>query len=213
MGLSELFFFLCYLKLSDVYISNQIIFRSFHCSSLALLSLKNTIHYGLSNITDPYGSVQTLYSNASFSFIFFKKHQENDYQDFCLKIILFYFLSYLIYDLKNCYKRYDLLIHHIVCFIWALLNYRFYLGYISFIIMAEGVTFAYFIRVQKYQYVYRLLFTTFVRFPIWMRAVIHLIYYSAHAHDDILNLCVFIFMFFMDCIWFKQNLNKIKQFY
>lgn len=210
MRLLDFLFLLCYLKLSDVFISNQIIFRSFHCSSLALLSLKNTIHYGLTNIVDPYSSIQKLYSNSSLSLIFFEKNEENDYQDFYLKIIPFYFFSYLMYDLKNCYKRCDLFIHHIVCLIWVLLNYTYYLGFISLIIMAEGVTFAYFIHMQKYQYMYRLLFTTFIRFPIWIKHI-HMIYYF--LHDDILNLCVFIFMFFMDCIWFKQNLNKIKQFY
>jgi hypothetical protein len=213
MRLLDFLFLLCYLKLSDVFISNQIIFRSFHCSSLALLSLKNTIHYGLTNIVDPYSSIQKLYSNSSLSLIFFEKNEENDYQDFYLKIIPFYFFSYIMYDLKNCYKRCDLFIHHIVCLIWVLLNYAYYLGLISLIIMAEGVTFAYFIRVQKYQYMYRLLFTLFIRFPIWIKHIHLTIYYIYYYEYEILNLCIFIFMFFMDCLWFKQNLNKIKQFY
>ena len=56
-------------------ISNQIIFRSFHCSSLALLSLKNTIHYGLSNLLNPHHSIQRLHSNSVLSLNFFEIYQ------------------------------------------------------------------------------------------------------------------------------------------
>lgn len=211
--LSQVFFLLFYLRVSDVYISNQPIFRSFHCTSLSLLSLKNTLHYGLSNMLEIKNPIQTMLLNVSFSLD--KKNKENNYQnseDFFLKIIPFYFLTYLLYDLKHCYKRYDLFIHHITCFIWCILNYKHFLGFISFIIMAEGLTFAYFINSIKYQCIYRLLFTTFVRFPIWIINIITVINFYNEVYIKEINVSVFIIMFFMDCIWFSQNLKKIKQY-
>ena len=138
--LSEILFLLFYLRISDVYICNKFIFRSFHCTSLALLSLKNTIQYGYFTLVDPQHPVQTVLSNYSFSFNMFHESKEHNYQndkDFFIKFILFYFLTYLAYDLKHCYKRNDLFIHHIVCFIWSMLNYNHNLGYISTVITAE----------------------------------------------------------------------------
>ena len=81
LPLSDVLFFLLYFRLSDVYFSNQFTFRSFHCSSLTLLSLKNTIYYGKS-ILDPYHSLQTLYlhTNQTNNATFYS-HDDND---FCL---------------------------------------------------------------------------------------------------------------------------------
>jgi hypothetical protein len=210
--LSQALLLLLYLRVSDVYISNQPIFRSFHCTSLSLLSLKNTLRYGLSNMLEMKHPIQTMLLDVSFSLD--KKNKENNYQnneDFFLKIIPFYFLTYLLYDLKHCYKRYDLFIHHVTCFIWCTLNYKNFLGFISFIIMAEGVTFAYFITSIKYQCIYRLLFTTFVRFPIWLINIIKIIKFYNEIYIKEINACIFTVMFFMDCIWFNQTLKKVKQ--
>lgn len=214
--LPEILFFLFYLRVSDVYICNQIIFRSFHCTSLALLSFKNMMQYGFT-LVELQHPIQTILSNVSLSLISLEndKYKENNYyqidEHFFIKMIVLYFLVYLIYDLKHCNKRNDLLIHHIVCFVWGLLNYNYYVGYISVTIIAEGVTFAYFIPILKYQYIYRLVFTTFVRVPLWIINI-----YWLYLHDNIyiiniINMCVFIFMFCMDCIWLNQNLKKIKQ--
>ena len=213
--LPQILFFLLYLRISDVYISNPPIFRSFHCTSLSLLSLKNTLHYGLSNVLEIKDPIQTTLLNVSFSSDIFKKNKENNYQnneDLFLKIIPFYFLTYLLYDLKHCFKRYDLFIHHITCFIWCTLNCKHYLGSISFIIMAEGITFAYFINSIKYQCIYRLLFVTFVRFPIWIISIIKIMHHYHEIHNKEINICVFIFMFFMDFIWSSQNFKKLKQY-
>lgn len=208
--LPEILFFLFYLRVSDVYICNQIIFRSFHCTSLGLLSFKNIMKYGFT-LVELQHPIQTILSNISLSLFSLEndKYKENSYyqndEHFFIKMIVLYFLVYLIYDLKHCYKRNDLFIHHIVCFVWCLLNCKYYIGCISVIIIAEGVTFAYFIPTLKYQYIYRLVFTTFVRFPIWV------IYIYFTYNNTIINMCVFIFMFCMDCIWLNQNLKKIKQ--
>ena len=91
--LSQVLFLFFYLKVSDVYISNQVIFRSFHCTSLALLSLKNTLHYGLSSVVEPNHPAQTMLSNASFT-LDYQNNQNGE--DFFLKIIPFYFLIYLL---------------------------------------------------------------------------------------------------------------------
>lgn len=212
--LSQVLFLLLYLRISDVYISNQVIFRSFHCTSLTLLSLRNTLHYGLSTLLEVHHPVQTMLLNVSFSFDVFelkkKEFSNQNNEDLFLKLIPFYFLTYLLYDLKHCNKRCDLFIHHITCFVWCTLNYNHLLGCISFIIMAEGVTFAYFIKVVKYQYIYRLLFTVFVRFPIWIIYMI-IVFFNHELHIRNTNACVFVFMFFMDCIWLSKNLKKLKQ--
>jgi hypothetical protein len=212
--LPEILFLLFYLRISDVYICNQLIFRSFHCTSLALLSLKNIMQYGFLTLVEIQHPIQTILSNYSFSLNMIDQNKENSYQndkDFFIKFIVLYFLTYLAYDLKHCYKRNDVFVHHIVCFIWGMLNYKCRLGYISITIIAEGVTFAYFIKVVKYQYIYRLLFTTFVRFPYWIINIYWICLRFIQYENDIINICIFILMFFMDCIWFTQNLKKLKQ--
>jgi len=220
--LSELLFFLFYLKLSDLYFVNQNIFRAFHCTSLALLSLKNTVYYGTSLI-DYKNPIQTIFSIPSSisntsSDMYNVYHIYNDYDYngyyYYLKVVVLYFYTYILYDLKHCYKRYDLFMHHIVCLPWVFLNYKHYIGFISFIIMAEGVTFAYFINTFKYQLVYRLLFTFIVRFPIWITCIynIYNIYsFNVLSSLDLFNACVFMFMFGMDSIWSSNNLKKLKQ--
>ena len=207
--LSQVLFFLLYFRLSDVYFSNQFTFRSFHCSSLALLSLKNTIYYG-KLILDPFHSLQTLYlytnqsNNATF-------YSYND-KDFYLKIIPIYFVVYIFYDLKHCNKRIELFIHHIICLLWAYIAIPYFIGFISFIILAEGVTFAYTIDTLKNQLIYRLIFTFFVRFPIWIITLFS-IYPSFHV-DNLLclfNITIIFTMILMDCMWFTQNFKKLKQ--
>jgi hypothetical protein len=206
--LSEVLIFLLYFRLSDVYFSNQFTFRSFHCSSLALLSLKNTIYYGKS-IVDPYHSLQTLHSHTSKTNLTFYSHGD---EDFYLKIIPVYFIVYIFYDLKHCTKRIDLFIHHIICFVWGYFSFPHFIGFISFIILAEGVTFAYTIDTLKNQLIYRLVFTFFVRFPIWIIALFS--FYPIFHVDNLLhlfnNIIVFI-MIIMDCMWFTQNFKKLKQ--
>ena len=210
--LSEVLFLLLYFRLSDVYFSNQFTFRSFHCSSLALLSLKNTIYYGKS-IIDPYHSLQTLHlhtnqtSQASF-------YSYND-KDFYLKIIPVYFVVYLLYDLKHCNKRIELFIHHIVCLLWAYIAIAHFIGFISFIIFAEGVTFAYAIDKVKNQLIYRLIFTFFVRFPIWIIClfstypIIHV--ENLHMLHILFAFTILFIMILMDCMWFTQYFKKLKK--
>jgi len=209
---SEVLFFLLYFTLSDVYFSNQFIFRSFHCSSLALLSLKNTIYYGKS-ILDPYHSLQTIYLHSNQS-----NRTPNGYddKDFYLKIIPIYFVVYIFYDLKHCHKRIDLFIHHIICLVWGYINVTRFVGFISFIILAEGITFAYTINTLKNQLIYRLIFTFFIRFPIWITPSYY--YYSSSNISNIddallylFNYTIFFIMFLMDCMWFSQNLKKFKK--
>lgn len=206
--LSEVLFFLLYFRLSDVYFSNQFTFRSFHCSSLALLSLKNTIYYGES-IVDPYHSLQTLHTNQTNNVTFYSNHDK----DFYLKIIPVYFLVYLFYDLKNCNKRIELFIHHIVCFLWTYFSIPHFLGFISFNILAEGVTFAYTIDTLKNQLIYRLVFTFFVRFPIWIICLFSI--YPTHQSENlylyIFNITISFIMILMDCMWCAQNFKKLKQ--
>jgi hypothetical protein len=211
--LPQVLFFLLYFRLSDVYFSNQFTFRSFHCSSLALLSLKNTIYYGES-IIDPYHSLQTLHlhtnqtSNASF-------YSYND-KDFYLKIIPVYFVVYLLYDLKHCNKRIELFIHHIVCLLWAYIAIAHFIGFISFIILAEGVTFAYAIDKVKNQLIYRLIFTFFVRFSIWTISLfsfypVYHIYHVENVYLYVFNLTILFIMILMDCMWFTQYFKKLKK--
>ena len=206
--LSDVLFFLLYFRLSDVYFLNQFTFRSFHCISLALLSLKNTMYYGKS-IVDPYHSLQTLYlhTNQTNNVIFYSHHDK----DFYLKIIPIYFVVYIFYDLKHCNKRIDLLIHHTICLLWGYVNITRFIGFISFFILAEGVTFAYAID-KKNQLIYRLIFTFFVRFPLWIIGLF-LIYTSYHVDNLIylFNYTILFTMILMDCVWFTQNFKKLKQ--
>lgn len=206
--LSDVLFFLLYFRLSDVYFLNQFTFRSFHCISLALLSLKNTMYYGKS-IVDPYHSLQTLYlhTNQTNNVIFYSHHDK----DFYLKIIPIYFVVYIFYDLKHCNKRIDLLIHHTICLLWGYINITRFIGFISFFILAEGVTFAYAID-KKNQLIYRLIFTFFVRFPLWIIGLFS-IYPSYHVDNLIylFNYTILFTMILMDCVWFTQNFKKLKQ--
>lgn len=208
--LSELLFFLFYLKLSDLYFVKQNSFRAFHCTSLALLSLKNTVYYGTSLIDykNPIQNIFSVKSNTSSDV-----YNDYDYNGYYLKVIVLYFYAYILYDLKHCYKRYDLFMHHIVCLPWGFLNYKQHIGFMSFVIMAEGVTFAYFITAFNYQLVYRLLFTFIVRFPIWIMCI-----YNIYSHSfsvlsllDLFNVCVLVFMFGMDSMWSINNFKKMKQ--
>jgi hypothetical protein len=216
LPLSDVLFFLLYFRLSDVYFSNQFTFRSFHCSSLTLLSLKNTIYYGKS-ILDPYHSLQTLYlhTNQTNNATFYS-HNSHDDNDFCLKIIPVYFVVYIFYDLKHCHKRTELLIHHIVCLLWAYNSIAHFIGFISFIILAEGITFAYTIDKLKNQLIYRLIFTFFVRFPIWTISLfsfypVYPIYHVENLYLYVFNIIIFFIMILMDCIWFTQNFKKLKK--
>ena len=216
--LSELLFFLFYLKLSDLYFVNQNSFRAFHCTSLALLSLKNTVYYGMSliDIQNPIQKIFSITSNTSsdvYNIYNIYNDYDYDYNGYYLKVIVLYFYAYILYDLKHCYKRYDLFMHHIVCLPWVFLNYKQHIGFMSFVIMAEGVTFAYFITAFNYQLVYRLLFTFIVRFPIWIMCI-----YNIYSHSfsvlsllDLFNVCVLVFMFGMDCLWSSNNFKKLKQ--
>ena len=224
--LYEVLFFLLYFRLSDVYFLNQFTFRSFHCGSLALLSLKNTIYYG-KTILDPYNSLQTIYlhhlyhlhSNQSSNNTFTNTITSNSYYDYnedfhfkCLKIIPIYFVVYIFYDLKHCHKRIDLLIHHTICLLWAYTNITRFVGVISFIILAEGVTFAYAIDKVKNQLIYRLIFTFIVRFPVWF--ITSYYYYSSYNANTLIylfNFTILFTMIFMDCMWFTQNFKKLKQ--
>ena len=207
--LSDVLFFLLYFRLSDVYFLNQFTFRSFHCISLALLSLKNTMYYGKS-IVDPYHSLQTLYlhTNQTNNVIFYSHHDK----DFYLKIIPIYFVVYIFYDLKHCNKRIDLLIHHTICLLWGYINITRFIGFISFFILAEGITFAYTINTLKNQLIYRLIFTFFVRFPLWIIGLFS-IYPSYHVDNLIylFNYTILFTMILMDCVWFTQNFKKLKQ--
>jgi hypothetical protein len=206
MLLGGVLFFLLYFKLSDVYFSNHITFRIFHCTSLSLLSLKNTIYYGKS-IIDSGSSLQTLYlSNESITLSLSN-------EDFYLKIIPIYFIIYIIYDLKHSYKRIDLLVHHLVCILWALINLRNNIGFLSFCVFSEGVTFAYVVPTFTNQLIYRLLFTVIFRFTIWIVMIYEKCY---HLLDDdyilnIFNIIIATFMIFIDCVWFNQNYKKLKK--
>jgi hypothetical protein len=203
-------FFLLYFRLSDIYFSNHLTFRVFHCTSLALFSLKNTIYYGKS-IIDRSNSLQTLHSTESIT-------EFSDYynEHFYLKIIPLYFVTYLIYDLKHSYKRIDLLIHHLVCILWASANIRDFVGFISFDIFAEGVTFAYAITTLKNQLIYRLIFTIIIRFPIWLTTLYYSIpFYHAEVFYklDLFNFTVLLIMILMDCVWFNQNYKKLEKIF
>lgn len=208
--LSEVLFFLLYFRLSDLYFSNQFTFRSFHCSSLALLSLKNIMYYGKS-ILDPYHSLQTIHLQSSQPNTTSNGYYDD--QDFYLKIIPVYFIVYIVYDLKHCHKRIDLLIHHIICLLWCCINITRFIGFISFFILAEGGTFAYTINTLKNQLIYRLIFTFFVRFPIWIIGSYYY-YFSYNSYNTLIylfNHTIIFIMSLMDCVWFSQNFKKLKQ--
>lgn len=200
-----------YIRISDIYISNQNHFRSFHCISLSFLSLKNTLYYG----TDIFKNnpIQKLYSNVTNSNQFYTVYS---HEHFYLKFIAVYFVVYTLYDLKSCYKskRFDLFIHHIVCLMWSTVNCMHgVLGYVSFNILSEGVTFAYIIPTFKNQLLYRLLFTYFVRFPVWILCMYNNYYYYYGGNItviDLFNIICVSTIVFMDCFWSKQNYNKLK---
>ncbi len=211
---ASMLFLLFYLKISDTYFSNQQYFRAFHCTSLALLSLKNTMYYGTAilehygtAILDPLSSNQTLYLSSTTATTPYNDNENNLY----LKIIPIYFITYIVYDFKNCFKRVDLMAHHIITSIWAYLNYNVCIGYISFIILNEGITFAYFIQKFKNQLVYRLVFTIFIRFPIWFIVLYKVYNIKNHDYLTLFNLFIAMFMIILDCIWFAQNFKKLKQ--
>ena len=203
--LSNVLFFLLYFRFTDVYFSNHLIFRAFHCGSLTLLSLKNTIYYGKS-IIDSNNPLQTSYSTQPLT----SSHYT---EDFYLKIIPIYFILYIVYDLKNCNKRMDLLVHHLVCIVWASSNIHHNNGLISVCIFTEGVTIAYIIPTFKNQLIYRLLFTTIFRFPIWT-FMIYEKFHNLSNHEYILNIFNFIvatFMIFIDCVWCVQNYKRLQK--
>lgn len=210
----DVLFFLLYFRLSDIYFSNHLTFRAYHCTSLALLSLKNTVYYGKS-IIDRSNSIQTLYSNESIT-----GGALSDYynENFYLKIIPLYFIVYLLYDLKHSYKRIDLLFHHLVCILWVSANIRYFIGFISFVIFAEGITFAYAITTFKNQLIYRLIFTTIIRFPIWITTLYYsisiypvVVYPVAIYNLDLFNFTVVLIMILLDCLWFNQNYKKLEK--
>jgi len=215
----EILTLLLYIRISDVYISNQNIFRSFHCTCLSLLSLKNTMYYG-KEILNAANPLQRLYLSSPGS-----DHQLDEvyniyaHKDFYLKFIVIYFIVYTLYDLIHCYKRIDLLIHHLVCLIWGYVNFIYGIGFISFNILSEGLTFAYNISTFKNQLIYRLLFTCFIRFPVWTVGGYY--YYSCRVdssctffHDEVADvfngICVSC-MILMDYLWSKQNYKKLKK--
>jgi hypothetical protein len=206
--LLDILFFLFYFKLSEIYVSNQMIFRAFHCTSLALLSLKNTFYYG-TQIINFHSSLQTLYSAQPLTLLSSNYYSE----DFYLKIIPVYFILYIVYDLKNCTKRIDLFFHHVVCIIWGLLNFNSRIGLISFAIFPEGVTFAYMISTFKYQLIYRLLFTTIFRFPVWTIMIYaqYTMYVPRYDFMYVLNETITVIMILMDCVWCFQNYKKLKK--
>jgi len=209
--LPDVLFFLLYFRLSDLCFSNQFTFRSFHCTSIALLSLKNTMYYGKSML-DPYHSLQTIYLHSSTTS---NGYGHEDFHFKCLRIIPVYFLVYIFYDLKHCHKRFDLLIHHMMCLLWGYINIARFVGFISFFILAEGITFAYTINTFKNQLIYRLVFTFFIRFPIWI-IVSYYYYFSYNIHNTLIylfNHTIIFIMILMDSIWFSQNLKKLKQLY
>jgi len=203
-------FFLLYFRLSDIYISNHLRFRAFHCTSLALLSLKNIIYYGKS-IIDHGNPLQTLYSSESKSITGLSIFHYNN-EDFYLKITPLYFTVYIIYDLKHSYKRIDLLFHHLVCILWVFANIQNSIGFISFIIFAEGITFAYTINTFKNQLIYRLIFTSIIRFPVWLISLYHSIpNYPEINNLDLLNFTILLLMILLDCMWFNQNYKKLQK--
>lgn len=200
-------FFLFYIRLSDVYFSNHLTFRAFHCSSLAMLSLKNTIYYGTS-IIDRSNSLQTLYLNESITEL-----SINYNENFYLKITPLYFIVYLMYDLKHSYKRIDLLFHHLVCIVWTLTSIRYFVGFISFNIFAEGITFAYAINTFKNQLIYRLIFTIMIRFPVWLTTLYYSIptYPAVVYNFELFHFTIALIMILLDCVWFSQNYKKLEK--
>jgi hypothetical protein len=104
-----------------------------------------------------------------------------------------------------------------MCLLWGYINIARFVGFISFFILAEGITFAYTINTFKNQLIYRLVFTFFVRFPVWIISSYHYSYfcYSSYNVDNTLihlfNYTIVSSMILMDCVWFFQNLKKLKQ--
>lgn len=208
----EILALLLYLGISDTWISNQNNFRSFHCSSLSLLSLKNTMRYGMEilNTNNPIQRVYLIESDQTYNFY--------SHPEFYLKFITIYFIMYTLYDFKNCYKskRIDLFIHHTVCLLWSSINSRYVIGHISFNILSEGITFAYNLSTFKNQLIYRLLFICFVRLPVWTTSAYFYFCDSSFASFrripllDVFNRICISCMFLMDFYWLKQNYKKLK---
>jgi hypothetical protein len=209
--LCDVLIILLYIRATDLYVSNNLMFRAFHCTSLTFLSLRNTIYYGTS-IVNCSSSIQKLHSiEPSHSLLSLSTTYFSE--DFYLKIIPIYFILYIVYDLKNCTKRIDLLFHHVVCVSWALLNFKHNVGFISFTIFSEGVTFAYIIKAFKNQLIYRLLFTTIFRFPVWTVLLYrqHTTYVPGYDFLYFFNNIIATTMILMDCVWFTQNVNKLQK--
>ena len=119
---------------------------------------------------------------------------------------------YLFYDLKHCTKRIELFIHHLVCFLWGYFTFARLIGFISFVILAEGVTFAYSIGKVRNQLIYRLIFTFFVRFPIWIICLFSI--YPIHQSEKLLfpfNITSMFIIILMDCMWVTQYFKKLKK--
>lgn len=207
--LYDILFILFYLKLTNTYFLNHLIFRAFHCTSLAILSLKNITDYGKS-ITDINSPIQTLYSTQPVTFLSPTSNYYSEY--FYLKLTPVYFIVYLIYDLKHCNKRIDLLLHHIICIFWTYLNIHVTLGFIMICIFTEGITFAYLIPTFKNQLIYRLIFTTIIRFPIWIFVYTYYYFYNDVKADFLFYFNGFVIatMMLLDYMWSVQNYKKLQ---
>jgi len=211
-----IFIFLFYFKITETFLSEQK-FRAYHCSSLTLLSLKNTIYYGWT-ILDSSNPIQTIYNSSNaYNYYNYSTYANYSTHIFYIKIIPIYFITYILYDLKYFFnkknKRIDLFVHHIVSFIWGIINFKDNLGFISYVILNEGLTFAYFIINLKSQLIYRLIFTLFIRFPVWLTTTFNSYtrYHKTYSFRDLFNLFIVTFMILLDCVWFIQNFKKLKQ--
>jgi uncharacterized membrane protein len=75
------------------------------------------------------------------------------------------------------------------------------------------VTFAYTINTVKKQLIYRLIFTCFIRFPVWTMCIYY--YYIGKHHTisalDIFNYICTLCIMLMDYLWSRQNYKKLER--
>jgi hypothetical protein len=166
-------------------------FRAFQCLCLSLLSVYNLFIMDLSTLQK-----QTVVDLPSVS------------------MISTYIQVYLIYDLKNAWKRMDLFIHHIVVILWVYINHSTSIA--SLCILNEIVTTSYLISKPVNQWLFRILIVCFIRYPIWI-ITYFTTYESTHLSFAplLINKIIIYLMLGLDLIWLRKYVlnynNQIKQ--
>jgi hypothetical protein len=174
-----------YVCMTRKLICDNIMFRCLHTTTLSLFSLYHILTYGLE------------LSNAENN-VYFKEIPSFAY-------ISMYALTYLAVDLKSALSRIDLLLHHIIVFIWIVFNYS--TGITALTLINESLSSCYLIKNLKYQHLLRVFVISFIRYPIWINMILSN-YWMNNSYSIIhnyLNSGISITMLVLDLYWMYKN--------